>query len=263
MQNRSTNQAVQDTVQDTVADAVARERGELREDGWPEDAADRELVKRLWSLYVRSSTPDGPALPDLAPAAARQAGPPEYPADADGFAAVLIAARWELRWNTRARRPEARPKGGEWAECDGLVRDRMMTACEAAAVTRSGWRVEGWQIRGVRRETRLINVLAVERPEAGEGTAEYYAALEWLRMPRGRYLRLEDVFTGARLLQKYESPNRAPKRIREDVKTALQDSGWAWRSVRLAAGPRWRWCAPARVLPIRRPVSLRPSSFSA
>lgn len=196
-----------------------------------------------------------------APPGPRPTGPPEQPTDLEGFRVVLGLASWELRQNTTARRPEARPEDGEWEPCEGLVRDRMMTACERAAITREGWRTEGWQIRGVRRETRLINVLASERPEAGEGTAEYRAALEWLATPRPRHLKQEDVYRGAGLLQKYESPARAPKHVQADVRQALLDSGWRERSVRLPGGPRKRWCAPASVVTLAR-VSLRPSSFA-
>ena len=177
---------------------------------------------------------------------------PEHPTDLDGFRAVVGLASWELRWNTTARRPEARTAGGDWEPCEGIVRDRMMTACERAATARG----DGWRVRNVRRETRLINVLAGERSEAGEGSAAYAAAAEWLADRPRRRLKLADVFRGAGLLQKYESPNRAPKHVQADVRQALLDSGWRERSVRLPDGPRRRWCAPER-----RRVSL--SRFTA
>ena len=92
-----------------------------------------------------------------APPGPRPTGPPEQPTDLEGFRVVLGLASWELRQNTTARRPEARPEDGEWEPCEGLVRDRMMTACERAAITREGWRTEGWQIRGVRRECQATS----------------------------------------------------------------------------------------------------------
>ena len=183
---------------------------------------------------------------------------PEHRTDLDGLRTVVGLTGWEVRWNATARRPEARPAGGEWESCEAgtLTRDRLMTACERAATSRG----EGWQIRGVSRESRLLHVLAGERTEAGDGNAEYAATVEWLRSPRPAHMRLQDVFSGAGLLQKYERPARAPKHVQADVRQALIDSGWRERSVRLKTGPRRRWCRPAGLAESPR-VSLRPSSF--
>ena len=171
---------------------------------------------------------------------------PELPITDDGLARALELAGWEVRWNVTARHVEARTGGGEWQECAGLSRDLLMEACAGVAVLRRAYKSVPWRINSPRLEDRLLRVVASRNPFEGAGTEVFYTVREWAEsLPGGgRTMTLSAVLIASGVLQKFEAASRAPKSVFADAGKALQDLDWRYQSVRLAEGPRKRWCSP-------------------
>ena len=90
---------------------------------------------------------------------------PELEITDDGLAEALRLAGWELRWNARARRVEARHGEDDWQSCDGLQRSLLLNACSKVAVMRRPSSVHGepWRIASRNLQQELLEVVAARK----------------------------------------------------------------------------------------------------
>lgn len=175
--------------------------------------------------------------------------PPELEETDDGLAEALQRAGWELRWNTRGHRAEARRIGSEeWLYASDDVIDDVMNDASKVAIVRRGHVLEPFGIRGVRKERRLWGVVARRRCEAGDGGAIYDAVFVWAVVQRGRRMVLGEILTECGVLNRYESGVRSPQYVEQAAKRALREAGWTYHESLRRPGVRYPapgWQSPA------------------
>ena len=207
----------------------------------------REAYEREWH---QSAEPAAPSRPEPTTTT-------ELEITDDGLSEALRLAGWQLRWNARARRVEARHGEDDWQSCEGLQRSLLLNACSRVATMRrpSSVHAEPWRIASRNLQQELLEVVAARNVVNGEGTAVYDAVSEWARGEScGAAYTLGDVLTRVGALQRYESAARVPQHVYQDAKLALTDVGWAYKSVRIGGEPVKRWIASGR--PSRKIVAI-------